>query len=102
MSTLPIAVKLGLWALGIWAFCSNLWAFSLMGVDKGRARKGKRRIPEKRLFLTAAIGGALGALLGMHHFHHKTLHRAFTLGIPALLFVNLFVYSALTYLLLRT
>lgn len=101
MSTLPTAVKGGLALLLAWAAFWNFWAFGLMGIDKARARKAKRRIPEKRLFLSAALGGALGAMLGMRLFHHKTLHRSFTLGMPALLLFNLALYGGLAYLLLN-
>ena len=55
-----------------------------MGFDKRRARKGGMRIPEKRLFLCAALGGCFGCLLGMYSFRHKTKHWQFQLGIPAL------------------
>ena len=44
----------------------NLWAFALMGFDKRRAKmRGARRIRERTLFLSALLGGGLGACLGM-------------------------------------
>ena len=66
----------------------NLAAFALMGVDKRRARRGDWRISEKALFLPAVLGGALGGLLGMRVFHHKTKHWYFRFGMPALLIVQ--------------
>ncbi|MEO3943823.1 DUF1294 domain-containing protein [Gorillibacterium sp. CAU 1737] len=66
----------------------NLFGFVLMGSDKARARRKKRRVPEARLFLTAFLGGALGVLLGMNRFRHKTLHTSFRVGIPLLLMLN--------------
>ena len=64
----------------------NLWAFVLMGVDKARAKKkGARRIRERTLFLSALLGGGLGALLGMWVFRHKTKHWYFVVGIPLIL-----------------
>ncbi len=98
MSSLHTAAKWGLPLLIAWAALCNLSAFTLMGVDKARARKGKRRIPEKRLFLAAALGGAMGAILGMRMFRHKTLHRTFTVGMPALLLLNLAAFGLLFYL----
>ena len=62
----------------------NLAGYLAMGADKKRAREGRRRIRERTLLLTAALGGAAGVILGMLEFRHKTLHRAFTLGVPAM------------------
>ena len=67
----------------------NLAAFALMGLDKRRARRGAWRISEKALFLPAVLGGALGGLLGMRVFHHKTKHWYFRFGMPALLIVQI-------------
>ena len=50
----------------------NIISFALYGIDKKKAQKQLWRIPEKSLFLTAFLGGALGALSGMEFFHHKT------------------------------
>ena len=74
-----------LWQLlGLYLLAVNLAAFTLMGVDKRRARRGAWRVPERTLFLPALLGGALGGVLGMRVFHHKTRHRKFTWGVPAL------------------
>ncbi len=67
----------------------NLIAFALMGIDKRRAVRHAWRIPEKTLFLSALLGGSLGALLGMHTFHHKTRHWYFAYGIPTILILQL-------------
>lgn len=63
----------------------NAVSFCAFGLDKQLARRGRRRISEKQLFLLALAGGAAGALLGMHLFRHKTLHRRFTVGLPLIL-----------------
>lgn len=75
-------------ALLVYLIAINLLGFALMGDDKARAKRKKRRIPERRLFLTAFLGGALGVLLGMNRFRHKTLHASFRVGIPLLLVLN--------------
>lgn len=63
----------------------NIWAFALMYIDKRRAkRKGARRIRERTLFLSAILGGGLGAFLGMWIFRHKTKHWYFVVGIPVI------------------
>ena len=63
----------------------NLLGFALMGIDKKKAEKGKWRIPEKTLFTVAIIGGSVGSILGMKVFRHKTKHKSFTTGMPAIL-----------------
>ncbi|WJH35000.1 DUF1294 domain-containing protein [Paenibacillus sp. CC-CFT747] len=87
-------------AVWIWGYLGilNAVAFLMMYSDKKRAKRKRRRIPEARLFLTAALGGALGILLGMKQFRHKTLHASFTIGVPLLLFVNGVVFG---YLLMK-
>jgi uncharacterized membrane protein YsdA (DUF1294 family) len=60
-----------------------------MLIDKQKAKKKKWRIPEATLMSFAAIGGSIGALMGMYTFHHKTLHKKFTLGIPAILLLQI-------------
>lgn len=63
----------------------NVIGFGLMGIDKRRARKHQRRIPEKTLFLTALLFGSLGSWAGMYVFHHKTKHWYFVVGMPLIL-----------------
>ena len=63
----------------------NAVAFGIMFVDKYRAIHRMWRIPEATLMMSAALGGSIGALLGMHLFRHKTRHRKFTVGIPVIL-----------------
>jgi len=67
----------------------NAAAFLLMLTDKQKARKKLWRIPESTLLLSAAIGGSIGALAGMYTFRHKTRHLKFTLGIPAILILQI-------------
>lgn len=79
-----------LWqALGLYLLAVNLAAFALMGMDKRRARRGAWRISERALFLPALLGGALGGVLGMRTFHHKTRHWYFRWGFPLLLALQL-------------
>jgi len=67
----------------------NLAALIAMGTDKFRARNGSRRIPERTLFLLAWAGGSVGAIAGMFMFRHKTKHRSFRIGLPAILALQL-------------
>lgn len=70
----------------------NLAAFIMYGVDKQKAVRHKWRIPERTLIGIAVFGGSLGALLGMKVFHHKTKHRKFTVGVPAIIAVQVIVF----------
>ena len=87
----------------------NLAAFVLFAADKKRAayngeiekakrrrkpepvKPMKRRIPEKTLFVVAAVGGSLGASAGMWSCHHKTKHWYCVYGMPAILLLQLLI-----------
>jgi uncharacterized membrane protein YsdA (DUF1294 family) len=61
----------------------NVISTIVMYYDKANARKHKRRVPEKTLFLLSLVWGSLGIFLGMYIFRHKTKHPSFVLGVPA-------------------
>lgn len=84
-------------AVLVWLAVINLIAFTLMGLDKWKARRDAWRIPEKTLFLAALLGGALGGTVGMHLFHHKTRHWYFRFGFPVLLILQLLLAGFLAY-----
>lgn len=83
----------------------NLLTFLAYGLDKwkavrnGRKSGGKtrhndrlsRRLPEASLLLLAVLGGSPAALLAMYLFRHKTLHKKFRYGVPAILLLQLIV-----------
>ena len=50
-----------------------------------------RALPLTDEELSAILGGSIGALLGMRVFHHKTLHRSFRYGIPAILILQILI-----------
>ena len=80
--------------LAAWLVLINLAAFLAFGLDKWKAKRKEkkpsvRRVPERTLFLLA--------LLGMRAFHHKTLHRAFRYGIPAILALHLLLAGTAVY-----
>ncbi|UJF35286.1 DUF1294 domain-containing protein [Paenibacillus hexagrammi] len=72
----------------IYLIAINFFTFIEMGHDKAQAKKGGRRVPEKRLFLLAAFGGAIGGWLGMRAWRHKTKHSSFVYGFPLLIALN--------------
>ena len=50
----------------------NFLGFIIMGIDKLKAKRGSRRIPENTLFMFTILGGGVGTILGMYIFRHKT------------------------------
>ena len=86
--------------LAIWLLLINLVTFFVYGADKLKAkgkekRESVRRVPEKTLFLLAAVGGSVGALLGMRVWRHKTQHKRFLFGIPAILIAQILIAAGL-------
>ncbi|MBU9721172.1 MULTISPECIES: DUF1294 domain-containing protein [Bacillaceae] len=67
----------------------NIVSFTMMGIDKKRAIKGKWRISEKSLMLVAFIGGAFGMLVASRLFHHKTKKLLFKIGLPTFFIIHL-------------
>lgn len=60
----------------------NIIGFSIMWLDKYKAKKGKWRIPEKTLFIITTLGGGIGTTIGMYTFRHKTQKLNFVIGFP--------------------
>lgn len=74
--------------ISLYLLIVNILLFSWMGIDKQRAKKHAWRISERRLWITAIIGGALGGWLGMQAFRHKTKHTVFVIGFPCLVVMH--------------
>lgn len=81
-----------------YAVIINIIAFVVMGIDKRKAKKRQWRIPEATLFTLAVVGGSIGSIAGMYTFRHKTKHRSFTIGMPAILIVQILLLVVLFYL----
>ena len=65
----------------------NVIAFIVYGIDKYKAKNDKWRIPEATLIGFAGFGGALGALVGMNIWHHKTRKPKFFILVPLFLVI---------------
>ena len=76
----------------------NVATFITYGIDKLKAKRSKWRIREASLLLLAVLGGSIGALLGMKVWHHKTMHKKFKYGVPAILIVQMAIIG---YLLMK-
>ena len=75
----------------------NVVTFFIYGFDKWKAKKSKMRIREIALLGLAVLGGSIGAWLGMKAWHHKTLHKKFKYGVPAIIIVQLALIGYILY-----
>lgn len=85
--------------LCIYLFLINTINFVLFKTDKKRARNREWRIPESTLLLVSILGGTIGGILGMNVFRHKTKKLTFTIGMPLLLVLNIFMIKYIQQLL---
>lgn len=75
-------------------FVFYLIAVNLVGIvltvqDKSAAKRGRWRVPERRLFAVCALGACPGVYATMRLIRHKTLHKRFMWGIPAIFLAQL-------------
>ena len=75
--------------LAYYPLAINAVTFIVYGIDKYKAKKAKWRISEATLLLLAVLGGSIGAWMGMKVWHHKTMHKKFKYGIPAILLIQI-------------
>ena len=71
-----------------WLLLISLILFLTMGRDKRLSRSHGHRVREHTLMLLAVLGGALGGVLGMQIFHHKTQKPKFYITFPLLALVQ--------------
>ena len=86
-----------IYIVAIYLVVINVVTFFLYGIDKWKALRDKWRIEEATLLWWAAFGGSIGALLGMKAWHHKTLHKKFTIGVPAILMAQIAIVGVIMY-----
>lgn len=75
--------------LALYLIGANMVAFILMGIDKRKAKRQQWRIPERTFWSLAIMGNALGVIVGMKVFRHKTKHRSFVFGMPMILVIQI-------------
>ncbi len=66
-------------------------------IDKSRAKHGGWRTPEKTLILLAFFGGAISEYITMKLIHHKTLHKKFMIGLPAIIVFHMVLIAVAVY-----
>ncbi len=82
----------------IYLIVANVVTFFMYGVDKWKAKRSKWRIREAALLLLAALGGSIGAWLGMKVWRHKTMHKKFKYGIPLIIILQVAIAAAVMFL----
>lgn len=74
----------------------SIITFIIFGIDKRKAVKHQRRIPESTLLSLTFLGGTAGVLLGMLIFRHKISKRSFLLkfiGIVVMQIMLVYLYK---------
>ena len=71
--------------------------------DKKISRKNKveLRVPEKNLLLLSAFGGGIAMYITMLIIRHKTKHKKFMIGIPAIIIAQFAIAFALLWFINR-
>lgn len=84
--------------VAIYLVIINIITFITFGIDKRRAVKDIfPRIRIRTLLILAAIGGSVGGILGMKLFRHKTRKKYFSIGMPLILIIQIFLLYFLFY-----
>ena len=68
----------------IYAVAMNIAAAVVTVKDKEFAKKKRWRVSEKNLLILAALSGCVTMYITMRAIHHKTKHKTFMIGIPAI------------------
>ena len=76
-----------------WLTAAGLMAVILTASDKRRTRRGAYRIPERTLWLVAILGGSAAMYITMQGIRHKTKHRRFMWGLPALILLQVVLFG---------
>ena len=84
---------MGMWKIAVAAYIAVISIISVIMTikDKSCAKKGKWRVPEKTLFILSALGGSAAMYITMKTIRHKTQHKRFMIGIPAIMVVQAIV-----------
>ena len=77
----------------------NALGFLAMGFDKWKAKRGRWRIPENSLFMFTILGGGIGTIAGIYTFRHKTKKLKFTVGMPAILILEILLFIYLQFVI---
>ncbi len=73
----------------------NITTFFAFAVDKQKAKRGTTRISEKALITLSFLFGALGGILAMYLFRHKTRKPKFYITLPLFLILQIITFTFL-------
>lgn len=82
----------------IYLLIINLLTFLVMAIDKYKAKRAKRRIPEKTLFTLVALGGGIGGIIAMYTIRHKNKKTRFIIGFPAILILEIITFLCIYFM----
>ena len=91
--------RIGLKNIIIYLLGINALGFLAMGFDKWKAKRGRWRIPEDSLFMFTILGGGIGTIAGIYTFRHKTKKLKFTVGMPAILILEILLFIYLQFII---
>ena len=77
----------------IYLIIINIITYIIYGIDKYKSIKHKYRISEPTLIILAIIGGPIGAFFGMITYHHKTKKKKFTITIPIIMLIWVYILT---------
>lgn len=77
----------------IYLLVINIVNFFLMWYDKKEAEKHEWRVQEKTFFIISVLGGAIGGLIGMYTFHHKTKKWYFKFGFIGIIITQIVIIA---------
>ena len=80
-----------------WLGIISIYSAIITITDKHSARKGRRRVPEKTLFIASALGGSAAMYAVMRLIRHKTKHKRFMIGLPVIMTVQILVILLAAY-----
>lgn len=80
----------------IYFIAVNVFSFTLMFIDKYKAKRDQWRIKEATFMLLSFVGGSIGVLIGMVAFRHKTNKPKFYIGVPIFYLINMIMFYIIT------
>ncbi len=86
---------LGVPWLGAWLTAINLGTLAVWALDKHWATRNARRVPESALLALVAIGGTLGAIVGIGAIGHKRRKVRFLLVFGGIVLLQVAIIAVL-------